>query len=126
MNHSLIENIICSIPAPRRHRRAIATELRTHLDELQCELELAGWDPARAAAESVARLGDPNDILEGFQEVYRPVRRRRLGLAFSLAGALLAGAYGASGTFASSPTSHHRQAQHGRVRAHVHHCKQRV
>lgn len=103
---------------PRRRREAILRELHSHLEETRRELELAGWRPEDAARESLGRLGDPGEISSAFAQVYKPPRRTRIGLAFALAGALLVGAYGASGTLASATSAHHAPPAHARAVKH--------
>jgi hypothetical protein len=98
-------------------------ELRSHLQEAQQELEQAGWRPDDAARESLLRLGDPSEIVDGFEQVYRPSRRKQLGLAFALATGMLLGVYGIGGSLASAkPTTGQRTAKHSQVHARlVHH-----
>jgi hypothetical protein len=91
----------------KRSRDAISRELSSHLREAQRELTLLGRSPEEAVAEGRRRLGDPREIAVAFSDVYRRSRRRRIGLAVGLAGALLAGAYSAGSTLASTTSSHH-------------------
>jgi hypothetical protein len=107
MERDILNELSHSLRLSRRRRQAITRELQTHLVEARRDLELAGWHPDDAARESVARLGDPDEIATEFVRVDRPPRRKTLGLAFGLAGALLVGAYGASGTLASARSAHH-------------------
>src|SRR5437660_713849 len=106
------DEISGSIRLPRRHRAKIARELASHMEEARRDLQLAGWTPEEAARESVARLGDPKEIIQEFERVYRPSARRRVGLAFGLAGMLLVGVYGASGPLASARSAHHAVSVH--------------
>jgi hypothetical protein len=93
-------------------------ELRSHLQEAQQELEQAGWRPDDAARESLLRLGDPSEIVDGFEQVYRPSRRKQLGLAFALATGMLLGVYGIGGSLASAkPTTGQHTAKHSQVHA---------
>ena len=94
--------------------------LRSHLQEAQEELILAGWTPEDAARESMVRLGDPGEMIEGFEQVYRPSRRKQLGLAFALATGMLLGVYGIGGSLASAkPSVSHHAAKHTAIlRAH--------
>ena len=85
MSRDVIDQWSRSLRVSRRRKRAITLELRSHLQEAQQELEQAGWRPEDAARECLRRLGDPDDIMEGFDQVYRPSRRKQLGLAFALA-----------------------------------------
>lgn len=112
MQQDVIDELANSLPLQRSRRRAIARELRTHLEETRRELELSGWQPEEAARESLRRFGDPAQIVEEFSRMHQPRRRRQLGLALGLAGALLLGAYSAGATLASSPARHHRAAVH--------------
>jgi hypothetical protein len=105
-----------SLRVPKRRRRAIVLELRSHLQEAQDELIEAGWRPEDAARESVLRLGDPVEMVEGFEQVYRPSRRKQLGLAFALATGMLLGVYGIGGSLASAkPTVSHHATKHTAV-----------
>lgn len=106
MERDTIEELCRSLPASRRRRGSIARELRAHLEDTRRELVLDGWQPEDATRESLARLGNPDEIVDAFAHAYRPTRHRQLGLAVGLATALLLGAYGAGATLAS-PTSAH-------------------
>ncbi|MGH2449011.1 MAG: permease prefix domain 1-containing protein [Chloroflexota bacterium] len=108
----LIGRATRSVPASGRRREAIARELRSHVGEAKRELEQAGWDPAAAEQEGLARLGDPTDIAREFHRVYQPSRRNQIGLAFALAGALVLGMFGLSGPLASATSAHHAPAHH--------------
>lgn len=99
----VIDEIVTRLP--RRRRTGVALELQAHLEETRQELLASGWQDDEARRESVARLGDPQDIATAFGQVYRPKRRARLGLAFGLAGALLLGVYG-TGALASATSAH--------------------
>lgn len=122
MEREVIGELTRSLSLPKRRRAAIARELQAHLTEAQRELELAGWSPDEATRESVRRLGDPAEISEAFNATHRRSRRTRIGLAFGLAGALLVGAYGASGTFASASSVHgHTMVKHSTVIHSQHH-----
>lgn len=116
MHQNPIDQLSRALKMRPRHRQAIARELRAHLDEVQRELELSGWEPEAAARESLARFGDPDEIADGFRRVYRP-SRRRFGLAFALAGILLGGVYGASGTRASATAAHRSPSPHNLAHA---------
>lgn len=120
MERDIIDDLARCLPVTRRRRHAISRELRSHLEETRRELELAGWGPEEAARESLSRLGDLDEIASEFARVYRPSRRTRIGLAFALAGTLLVGAYGASGTLASATSTHHPSPVH--AHAAQHHC----
>lgn len=96
---------------PRRMRGEIERELAGHLEDCRHHLEGTGLSAEEATRESLARLGDPFEIADGFARVYRPRIWSRLALAFALAGTLVAGAY-SSGAFASPATRHHQPAQH--------------
>jgi hypothetical protein len=118
MSRDVIDQWSRSLRVSRRRKRAITLELRSHLQEAQQELEQAGWRPEDAARECLRRLGDPEDIIEGFDQVYRPSRRKQLGLAFALATGMLLGVYGIGGSLASAkPTSAHQPAKHAQVQA---------
>jgi hypothetical protein len=108
MERDILNELSHSLRLPQRRREAITRELRAHLAEAQRDLELAGWHPDDAAHESLSRLGDTDEIAAEFVRVYRPSRRKKLSLAFGLAGVLLVGAYGASGTLASATSTHHQ------------------
>jgi hypothetical protein len=116
MSRDFIDQWSRSLRVPRRRRRTIALELRSHLQEAQDELIQAGWKPDDAARESVLRLGDPVEMVEGFEQVYRPSRRKQLGLAFALATGMLFGVYGIGGSLASAkPTVNHHTPKHATV-----------
>lgn len=118
MARDTIDQLSRSLRVSRRRRRAISLELRSHLQETQQELERAGWRPDEALRESWRRLGDPSEIVDGFEQVYRPSRRKQLGLALTLATGLLLGVYGIGGSLASAkPTSVRHGVQHARVHA---------
>lgn len=106
MEQDLFDELDRSLPLSKGRRRTILRELRDHLQDAQIDLQLAGTPPKQAASESLTRLGDPEEIAQGFVAAYRRPRRRHLGLALGLAGALLLGAYGAGATLASSPAKH--------------------
>ncbi|GAC1320182.1 MAG: hypothetical protein NVS2B16_03740 [Chloroflexota bacterium] len=106
---------------PGSRKRAIAREIKSHLDESRRDLLLAGWDWDTAEAESVRRLGDVAEIADGFRRVYRPTRMRTLTLALALAGAGVAGAYGASGGLASATMVRHSPAPARKARMLPHH-----
>ncbi|HEY8684938.1 MAG TPA: permease prefix domain 1-containing protein [Chloroflexota bacterium] len=116
MSRDVIDQWSRSLRVPRRRRRAITLELRSHLQEAQEELVRVGWNPEDAARESLHRLGDPAEIVEAFEQVYRPSRRKQLGLAFALATGMLLGVYGIGGSLASAkPTTTHRAMKHTAV-----------
>lgn len=115
MEPAALDDLIASLRVSRRRRRAIARELQTHLEETRRELALQGWSPDEAARESVRRLGDLHEIVEGFGQVYRPTRRTRLVLAFSLAGTLLLGVYGRGGLASATPAHRTPHATHAAV-----------
>jgi len=118
MSRDVIDQWSRSLRVSRRRKRAITLELRSHLQEAQQELEQAGWRPEDAARECLRRLGDPDDIMEGFDQVYRPSRRKQLGLAFALATGMLLGVYGIGGSLASAkPTTSQHPAKHAQVQA---------
>jgi hypothetical protein len=103
MRRDIVGNISQQLPIWRR--RSIVRELRSHLLEAQQDLESEGWGPEDAAHETVRRFGNPDEVVDGFERVYRPARVKRLALAVSLAVTLLAGAWG-GGTFASATSAH--------------------
>lgn len=116
MSRDVIDQWGRSLRLSRRRRHAITLELRSHLQEAQQDLEQAGWQPEDAARESLHRLGDPSEIVDGFEQVYRPSRRKQLGLAFALATGMLLGVYGIGGSLASAkPTTGHHAAKHAHV-----------
>ena len=118
MSRDFIDQWSRSLRVPKRRRRAIALELRSHLLEAQEELILAGWAPEDAARESMLRLGDPGEMIEGFEQVYRPSRRKQLGLAFALATGMLLGVYGIGGSLASAkPTTSQHALKQARLPA---------
>lgn len=107
-----VEDWIRNMAVPRRKRRAIARELRGHLEDSQRELTLAGWDPEAAKNESARRLGDPDEITRNFDDVYRRPRHLKVGLAVALATGLLVGAYGGgAAAFNGSTHTHAVRAQ---------------
>ena len=124
MERDVVDDLARSLPVSRRRRRAIQRELRSHLEEACLELERAGWSPDDARQESLARLGNREEIAEAFGQVYRPRRRKQFGLAVGLAGALLLGVYG-GGTLASATSAHKAtvHTQHAKVTKTVHHCR---
>jgi hypothetical protein len=89
-----------------RRRREIERELATHLEDTQRELRLAGLSAPEAQRQSVERLGDMSEIIDGFARVYRTRWSTRLALALGLAGSLVVGAY-STGAFASGASAHH-------------------
>lgn len=115
MERDVVDQVNTLMRIPRRRRHTIARELRSHIEEAQQELQLSGLPSDEAVREGLARFGNPVEIASAFGEVYRPTRRRRVGLAFALAGALLTGAYGFSGTLASATPTHHRPVLHVKV-----------
>lgn len=116
MSRDVIDQWSRSLRLSRRRRRAITLELRSHLQEAQQELEQAGWRPEDAARESLLRLGDPAELVDEFEQLYRPSRRKQLGLAFALATGMLLGVYGIGGSLASAkPTTGHHTAKHAQV-----------
>jgi hypothetical protein len=121
MSRDVIDQWSRSLRVSRRRRRAITLELRSHLQEAQAELVQAGLSPEEAARESLVRLGDPGEIVEGFEQVYRPSRRKQLGLAFALATGMLLGVYGIGGSLASAkPTTSHHALKHTAVHSTLH------
>lgn len=106
----VIQTISASLHLSSGRRAAIARELTTHLEEAQRELELAGLATEEAAREASRRLGDPMEIADGFSRVHRAPRRTQLVLAFGLASALGLGAFGVSGSLASSAHTAHAHA----------------
>ncbi len=121
MSRDIIDQWGRSLRVSRRRRRAITLELRSHLQEAEDELVQAGWQREDAARESLLRLGDPVEIVEGFEQVYRPSRRKQLGLAFALATGMLLGVYGIGGSLASAkPTTNHHALQQARLPAAKH------
>lgn len=117
MSRDVIDQWSRSLRVSGRRRRAISMELRSHLQAAQEDLERAGWHPEDAARESLVRLGDPSEIVDGFEQVYRPSRRKQLGLAFALATGMLLGVYGIGGSLASAkPTTVHTGQKHTQVR----------
>lgn len=107
MQRDDLEELARSLPVPRWRRGSIVRELRSHVEETHTDLVIAGWPPEEAAREARSRLGDTQEIAASFADVYRPSRSARVGLALALAGGMLLGVFGVSGTLASSPSSHH-------------------
>jgi hypothetical protein len=95
------------VPVSRRRRKGIERELRSHLEESRAELERAGRSPEEAVSESIARLGNPEEIGQAFNEAYSAGRRPRVGLAVGLASALLLGVYGGGALAAHQPQPAH-------------------
>lgn len=108
----------------RRRRESIARELRSHLDETRRELEAGGMPADEAHLESQARFGDPAQIASEFSRVYRPSRRLQVGLAFGLAGTLILGAFGVSGSLAAANNAH-KSPSHSVIVAPPHHAAHR-
>src|SRR5579859_5272563 len=112
MSRDIVDQWGRSLRVSRRRRRAITLELRSHLEEAEDELVQAGWKREDAARESLLRLGDPVEIVQGFERVYRPSRRKQLGLAFALATGMLLGVYGLGGSLASAKPTTTQHVQH--------------
>ena len=113
MTRESIEEWGRTLRVSKRRKRAIFMELSSHLQETQLELEQAGWRSDDAIRESLVRLGDPTEIVDGFAQVYRPSRRKQLGLAFALATGMVLGVYGVGGSLASAtPTTHQHVSHH--------------
>jgi hypothetical protein len=106
MERRSVADLAQSLRVPRRRRTAIARELHDHLEESRRELELAGWSPEDARRESLERLGDLEEIADGFEQVYRPPRRKQIGLACGLASVLVFGVWGIGGQLASATSAH--------------------
>ncbi len=126
MQRDDLEELARSLPVPPWRRASIARELRNHVEEAQADLLIGGWPEEDAPREARARLGDPNEIATAFAAAYRPSRRARAGVALALAGGMLLGVFGVSGTLASSQSSHRMPAAHILVlRSHpsVHHSR---
>jgi hypothetical protein len=118
MERTIVDQL--SHALPRRRRAAIARELRTHVEDAQRDLQLAGWHPDEAVREAEVRLGDPEEIATAFAQVYRPSRRTRVGLALAVATGMIFGIYGLGGSLAS--------AHAGKTQVHqvVHHTRSAV
>lgn len=118
----VVQAIASSLRLSRQRRAAIERELRTHLEDAQRDLELAGLGIEEAAEEAQRRLGDPVEIADGFSRVHRTPRHMRVVLAFGLASALGLGAFGVSGSLASSA---HPAKAHAAPAPHVskHHAR---
>jgi hypothetical protein len=112
MERNILDELVHSLPVPRRRRQVIARELCAHLEDARHELELAGWKPDDAAEASLRRLGDPHEIADGFVQVYRPSRRTQLGLAMALATGMLLGVWGIGGSLASATSAAHHHVAH--------------
>ncbi len=114
MGRDMMDHWVQTLRLPRRRRQDITRELQAHLDESRRDLLLAGWQPEDATRESIERLGDPAEIAEGFQRVYRPSRRNQFGLAVALATAMVLGVYGIGGGLVSANPSrvHHHPVPH--------------
>lgn len=122
MRSTALDRAIGSLRLSRRRRRRIAQELYDHVEDVQLELQACGWNAEAAERESLARLGDMNDIVEGFGDAYRPARARQVGLACGLAAALLVGGYGIGGNLASATSVHHTAPAVAHAKAHLKHC----
>jgi hypothetical protein len=118
MKRDTITPAIRNLHIPKRRRDDIARELESHLEDARIDLERSGLSAADADRESLIRLGDLTAIAAEFERVYRPPRRKQLGLALGLASALVLGAWGVGGQFASATSAHHR-SQPTRQPAHV-------
>ncbi len=112
VSRSDIEQWARALRISRRRRRDIAIELQSHLLESQQELERAGWRTEDAERESLLRLGDPTEIVEGFEQVYRTPRKKQFALAVALATGMLLGAYGLGGSLASAKPSVSHSSTH--------------
>jgi hypothetical protein len=110
MERNGLDDLVHSLRVPRRRRQSIARELNAHLEDARRDLELAGWKPADAAQASLRRLGDPDEIADGFVQVYRPSRRSQLALAMALATGMLLGVWGIGGSLASATSATHHPA----------------
>jgi len=130
MERDCIEELGRITPVSRRRKRAIARELRTHVDESRRELELAGLAHEEAAAEAQRRLGDVDEIAMEFGKTYRPSRRTRFVLALGLAAGMVLGVYGIGGSLANANSTHRPQphrvivARNPAAAAVSHHCEQ--
>lgn len=118
MERNTLDELNHTLRVPRRSRQTITRELRAHVDDVRRELELSGWNPEDAERESVERLGDPQEIADGFEKVYRPSRRTQLGLAMALATGMLLGVWGIGGSLASATSAHSHHAQVVKVPKH--------
>lgn len=112
MERTVVDELLHSLRVPRRRRQTISRELQSHLEDTQRDLTLAGWSPEGAERESVARLGSPEEIADGFSHVYRGSRRTQVGLAIALATGMLLGVWGIGGSLASATSTHQRSAHH--------------
>lgn len=121
MSRDIIDQWGRSLRVSRRRRRAITLELRSHLQEAEDELVHSGWTREDAVRESLLRLGDPVEIVKGFEQVYRPSRRKQLGLAFALATGMLLGVYGIGGSLASAKPTTSQHAMKPTVASQAHH-----
>jgi hypothetical protein len=116
MERNVLDDLVHALPVARPRRQAIARELHAHLEDARRDLELAGWKPQEAAEASLRRLGDPQEIADGFARVYRPARRSQLALAMALATGMLLGVWGIGGSLASATSAtHHHVTQHAKV-----------
>ncbi len=118
MSRDALEQWGRTLRVSKRRRRAITLELRSHLHEAQLELEQAGWRPEDAVRESLVRLGDPAELVDDFEHVYRPARHKQFGLAFALSTGMVLGLYGIGGSLASAkPSTVHHRSTHQVVHA---------
>lgn len=125
MEVDTLNDLVRPLRVSRRRKKAIVRELRGHLEETRLELMGAGWSIEDAERESLARLGDPAEVIDGFRDVYQP-GRTRLALGLGLAGALLLGVYG-GGSLASATAAHKSTPQpHAVVQSTAHHCQHRA
>lgn len=113
MERNVIQDLTHALP--RQRRTAIARELRSHLDEIRRDLEEEGWRPADAMREAETRLGDVSEIAAAFEDVYRPSRRSRVGLALALATTMLVTVWGVGGTLASATAARHHSPSYTQV-----------
>jgi len=86
----LIDGIINSSQVPRRRRREIQRELRSHIEDFIVAAREAGRDQAEIDRLLLANFGDPGQIARGFNWVYRNERRKLRAVAFALSVMLLA------------------------------------
>ena len=72
-----IEEILKESDCPKRKRKEVAEELRGHLEEIQEEYLLWGYEETRAAESTLADMGAIEEIKEEFAELFRFQRRKR-------------------------------------------------
>lgn len=86
----LVNRVVTSSRIPRRRRREIQRELRSHIEELVLTARAAGRHEDEIKQLVLASFGEPEQIAQGFSWVYRHEWRTLRALAFTLSAALLA------------------------------------